>query len=352
MMEINLLGREFKGLLGWHQARMTLLAQFVLALIKVRTVNLTQVAQAFAGSAKTDSNYKRLQRFLRAIPPDRDLFAKTLTRLFCPEETWVLSMDRTNWKLGITHINFLVLAVVRNDVAIPILWSLLPKQGNSNTQERQRMMDHFIRLFGVERITYLAADREFRGRKWLRYLRHKNIPFCLRIPNNTKVLNKHANRAMTVSRLFSLRDGECMAIKKPRKIWGTEVYLACVRSSMGRVVVISSDKPEQAIERYRRRWGIETLFGCVKTRGFDLEATHLRDPERLSMLFFVVTLTFGMCFKTGLWQHQRKSIGIKKHGRRAKSIFRTGLDVLREILLDLPSNVARFFHAFRVLSCT
>ena len=166
MMEINLLGREFKGLLGWHQARMTLLAQFVLALIKVRTVNLTQVAQAFVGSAKTDSNYKRLQRFLRAIAPDRDLFAKTLTRLFCPEETWVLSMDRTNWKLGITHINFLVLAVVRNDVAIPILWSLLPKQGNSNTQERQRMMDHFIRLFGVERITYLAADREFRGRKW------------------------------------------------------------------------------------------------------------------------------------------------------------------------------------------
>ena len=96
----------------------------------------------------------------------------------------------------------------------------------------------------------------------------------MRIPNNTKVLNKHANREMTVSRLFSLRDGECMAIKKPRKIWGTEVYLACVRSSMGRVVVISSDKPEQAIERYRRRWGIETLFGCVKTRGFDLEATH------------------------------------------------------------------------------
>ena len=59
MMEINLLGREFKGLLGWHQARMTLLAQFVLALIKVRTVNLTQVAQAFAGSATTDFNYKR-----------------------------------------------------------------------------------------------------------------------------------------------------------------------------------------------------------------------------------------------------------------------------------------------------
>ena len=51
-------------------------------------------------------------------------------------------------------------------VRLPILWRLLPKQGNANTQERQRMMDHFVRLFGVERITYLTADRAFRGRKW------------------------------------------------------------------------------------------------------------------------------------------------------------------------------------------
>ena len=190
MMEIHSLAKEFKGLLGWHQARMTLLAQFVLALIKVRTVNLTQVAQAFAGSVTADSHDKRLPRFLREMPFDMDLFAKTLARLFCSEATWVLSMDRTNWKLGLTTINFLVLAVVRDDIALPILWRLLPKQGNSNTQERQRMMDRFIRLFGVERITYLTADREFKGRQWLHYLRHKHMPFCLSIPNKTKLLNK------------------------------------------------------------------------------------------------------------------------------------------------------------------
>ena len=46
---------------------------------------------------------------------------------------------------------------------------------------------------------------------------------------------------------------------------------------MGRVVLIRSEEPEQAIERYGKRWGIETLFGCVKTRGFDLAATHLRN---------------------------------------------------------------------------
>ena len=29
------------------------------------------------------------------------------------------------------------------------------------------------------------------------------------------------------------------------------------------------------IEDYYQRWHIETLFGCLRSRGFDLEATHI-----------------------------------------------------------------------------
>ena len=31
------------------------------------------------------------------------------------------------------------------------------------------------------------------------------------------------------------------------------------------------------IEDYYQRWHIETLFGCLKSRGFDLEATHMTE---------------------------------------------------------------------------
>jgi hypothetical protein len=51
--------------LTWNGARIKFLARFLIALFQVQTVNLTKIACVFAGSAKTASNYKRLQRFLR-----------------------------------------------------------------------------------------------------------------------------------------------------------------------------------------------------------------------------------------------------------------------------------------------
>jgi hypothetical protein len=41
--------------LSWHGARLTFLAHFLLAIIKVRNVNLAEIASAFGGKAKVDS---------------------------------------------------------------------------------------------------------------------------------------------------------------------------------------------------------------------------------------------------------------------------------------------------------
>ena len=38
---------------------------FLIGLIRVRTVNLVEIATGFSGKAKVESHYKRLQRFLR-----------------------------------------------------------------------------------------------------------------------------------------------------------------------------------------------------------------------------------------------------------------------------------------------
>ena len=46
--------------LPWHGARLNFLAQFLLALLKVRSVSLAELATGFGGKAKVDSHYKRL----------------------------------------------------------------------------------------------------------------------------------------------------------------------------------------------------------------------------------------------------------------------------------------------------
>jgi predicted Rossmann fold flavoprotein len=63
MNQINLLRYTLKQHLPWHCARLNFLALFLIALIHVRTINLSSLSIAFRRSAKPESSYKRLQRF-------------------------------------------------------------------------------------------------------------------------------------------------------------------------------------------------------------------------------------------------------------------------------------------------
>lgn len=316
--------------LGWRLPRIMLIAHIVLAIIQKRTVNLSTLATSFDHTALTESNYKRLQRFLRDnswnIADIRALWTRWL-----PKEPWILCLDRTNWKLGKNNINILVLAVEWKGLAIPILWKLLPKKGNSNLQERISLLQEFVERYGIEKIQYITADREFRGILWIQWLLLLDIHFRIRIPNNTKVRNRHGNSWLPVTRLFGIQVGEVMTLNKMRKIWGIPVWISATRSADEYVIVISDERVSTILEDYRRRWSIETLFSALKIRGFNLEDTHITSADRVSRLFALLTLTFVWCYRAGIWLNECATIQKKKHGYRAKSLFRKGLDWLQRI---------------------
>jgi hypothetical protein len=118
------------------------------------------------------------------------------------------------------------------------------------------------------------------------------------------------------------------------------------------LIVVTRHNPQSAMADYAQRWGIETLFGCLKTRGFCLESTHLKDTERLCRIVALLTIALCWAFKAGEWLSEHQPIKIKKHGRKAKSIFRVGLDHLRRIFLNLNSFETESLEAIRFLSCT
>jgi hypothetical protein len=59
-------------------------------------------------------------------------------------------------------------------------------------------------------------------------------------------------------------------------------------------------KPHRALAAYRQRWTIETMFANLKTKGFNLEDTHITDPGKLSTLLAVLALTVTLTVKTGV----------------------------------------------------
>lgn len=92
----------------WHDARLMFLSQFLLALLRVRSVNLSELATAFVGSAQSASHYKRLQRFLREYRLDYRAFAHSIVSWLKLEGGWVLTLDRTSWEFGSQMHNILV----------------------------------------------------------------------------------------------------------------------------------------------------------------------------------------------------------------------------------------------------
>lgn len=79
---------------------------------------------------------------------------------------------------------------------------------------------------------------------------------------------------------------------------------------------------------------METLFLCLKSRGFNFEDTNVTKPERIEKMLVLLTVGFCWAYKTGEWRHEQKAIKIKKHGRKAVSYFRYGLDLLRDTALN------------------
>jgi hypothetical protein len=131
MLQLNALRKVLQPHLGWHGARLTFLAMFLIALFRVKTVNFAELATAFPSQAQSASSYKRLQRFFRDFELDYESWTQLIVRLLNIPQPWTLSLDQTNWEFGGTAHNILMLGVVHQGVAIPLLWWMLDKRGNS-----------------------------------------------------------------------------------------------------------------------------------------------------------------------------------------------------------------------------
>ncbi|WP_257279969.1 hypothetical protein [Endozoicomonas sp. ISHI1] len=127
MEPADLLIEHFRTYLNWNKCRLSVLAYLVLGLLEKQTVNFTHLTTTFPGKSQTASCYRRIQRFFLEVVFEESITARMTASLFAPEGKWQLSMDRTNWLFGMFKINILFLAINYKGMAIPILWTLLPK---------------------------------------------------------------------------------------------------------------------------------------------------------------------------------------------------------------------------------
>lgn len=174
-----------------------------------------------------------------------------------------------------------MLAIVYRGIAIPILWTLLNKRGNSDTKERIALIQRFIAIFGKDRIVNVFADREFIGEQWFTWLIEQDINFCIRVKNF--IVTNHLGKNHKISDLFRhLKVGQIECRKRRILVGRVKLYISALQLENGELLlVVSPQFNANAIQDYALRWEIETLFSCLKGRGFNLENTRLTDPRRV-----------------------------------------------------------------------
>ncbi len=318
------------------KSRLETLCLLVLGMISARTVNLSHIASERPARAKVASTYRRLQRFFQHVTLHDDWSVGIVVALIGNPDRWYLCLDRTNWKIGKSDVNVLVLAVVTERYRVPLMWTFLEHSGNSTTEQRIALMQRYLALFSASTVRMFLADREFIGQEWFKFLKDKGIPFAIRVKEDQLIVVEGREYSLR-SYLSRCKGDRGFTASLPAKTGqpALELHFGAKRIKGGELLIVACSEKlrgSRILRYYRWRWFIECMFADSKTKGLNLEDTRLRLSERLSILVAISAIALAMACHTASRLMGSKYPARKKHGYCSKSWFRTGFDELRRRL--------------------
>jgi hypothetical protein len=278
----------------WHEARIMCLTEMLRGILTSQSINTARLASRMGGRVQFESHAQRIRRLLAGQVFDWIVIGRLMLRIagVAGQKKFVVAVDRTNWDFGKTAINFLVISVVVCSIGVPVAWTQLGKQGNSTTEERLDLLERFLKIVAAAQITVFVADREFIGKAWFKALQQRRIPYAIRVRKNQFVTLADGRRIQITALAKELTNHK-------QRQWenvdldGVPCTLSLKRLSdtdLLAVVSFSLKPGADPLETYRQRWAIELCFACLKTKGFDIESTHLRHADRLEKMFAIASM--------------------------------------------------------------
>ena len=328
------------GLLPWA----------ILGVVISASCHLNRIVAAVPGLGPPKSALQRLRRWLmRASFRTVELLPAVARPLLSRyrQEPLLLLVDRTEWK----HANLLFAAVPFRGRAVPVALMLLDGPKATNDRELRQLLEQAAAAMPSEAQVVVVGDREFGNVPAMRAIASLGWQFCLRFKQDTWLLDAQGHDWQARDR-FPQRGG--------RRCW-TELRVTLQRYGPLQVTVfwrgdepepwiLVSDRAAQELPRlYRSRMRIEEMFSDLKKRGFDLEASRLREGARILRLVGLLCLAY-------VWLLLAAAVAIRRGWRRLTDVARSralsylqiGLRLLRfhpeEVAASLARAVTRMYH--------
>lgn len=312
-----------------HKSRQEFLTELINGIIKSRSVVFSEIADKIDKDIKTKSIERRIQDFFQKVNIDYLQLGLFLLS-FVHHNKLELSVDRTEWDFGKTRVNILCVVVSIGKMAVPIYFEMLDNNsGNSNWKDRIKLFKSIIKIIGKDRISIVLMDREFIGKNWLSWLKEESIDFCVRVPKHHSILLEDGTK-ITAAEILSLHSYSCKANVIVDSVL---VNLSVSYDKNGELLyLIGTKSPSKLNGWYKKRWTIEVFFQALKGRGFNLEKSSLTSLEKYRKLFAIVSIAYTICWATGIESGRNSPVRRKSHGYPQYSVFRRGLNLIREFL--------------------
>ncbi|HXV96877.1 MAG TPA: IS4 family transposase, partial [Anaerolineae bacterium] len=336
---LRLYHKVLKQLCKWlPQERITRqrnMALLVAGLYLSMAIHLSHIADTWHLPGRSVSLVNRLRRFLDnqrvSVASWYRPLASQLLATFAGKQLRLV-IDCT--KVGFNH-RLMTIGLAYRKRTLPLAWSVHEGNKGSVTTKKQIALFEQIRfLIPPSAEVWVMGDTAFQHVPLLRWLRRRGWHFVIRQQGCNKVY--HANHGWLKINAFPLAEGQTRVfgwVRITQKYNAGWFWLVLHwQDGEDEPWYLLSDRAGEhdLIRLYKVRMWIEEMYGDMKGHGFDLEATHLDDADRISRLVLGVCIAFVWFISLGSWVVKRGLRHfIDRKDRRDKSYFRLGWDWLK-----------------------
>lgn len=282
------------------------LSTLVAAVLSARKVNLMELGHALPiGSSNPETRFQWIKRTLaneRIVPTEviAPYGRELLARLSAGGRQPILIIDQSQATRRHRHEMLMVAARIGGR-ALPLAWVVRKTEGAIGFSDQRRLLEAVAEWLpdGVRPV--LMGDRFYGSPDLIAWCAGRGWDWRLRLKGCLLVYDRDGGET-TLQDCFKRGEWMLADVTLTEKRVASHVAMIHDAGHAEAWMIAMSQAPTsyRALD-YGLRWGIEAMFSDAKSRGFNLEDSHLRLAERIERLILILALAFYWAVSTGIW---------------------------------------------------
>lgn len=209
----------------------------------------------------------------------------------------LLSLDQTD--LG-NRMAVLMVCLRVGDRSLPLAWMAQAGPANIGFEGQRIVLERIVAWLPAETEVMLSADRFYPSSELFEWLHAHDWGYRLRLKGNLTV-------DIGVGGIDTT--GDLAAGVRERYAPDACLFVQGISTNIGVlhepghpepwIIAMECTPTRAAVLDYAARWAIEPTFSDFKSRGFDLDDSHLEHADRLERLILIMALAMYWCVQVG-----------------------------------------------------